>query len=86
MQTRTVCCENDEILSSNGSNLLGLDFKAAVNIVMAHRKQLSEDGTPLVLRLRRKGNILKVMFQHFQLPLGIDLIANPELMAPCGGQ
>eukprot|EP00944_MAST-04C_sp_MAST-4C-sp1_P009016 g9016.t1 len=84
MQTRTVC-ENDEILSSNGSNLLGLDFKAAVKIVMAHRKLLSEDGTPLVLRLRRKGNILKVVFQHFQLPLGIDLIANPELMAPCGG-
>ena len=83
MQTRTVC-ENDEILSSNGSNLLGLDFKAAVNIVMTHRKQLSQDGTPLVLRLRRKGNILKVVFQHFQLPLGIDLIANPELMIPCG--
>ena len=82
MQTRCVC-ENDEILSSNGSHLLGLDYAAAVKIVMAHRKQLSEDGTPIVLRLRRKGKILKVMFQHFQLPLGIDLIANPKVVVPC---
>ena len=73
--------ENDEVIFINGVNLIGKSFKEALQIVIKHRRELANEGTPMALRMRRDGTdtIYKVLFQHFQLPLGINLIPNPNI-------
>jgi hypothetical protein len=73
--------ENDEVIFINGVNLIGKGFKEALQIVIKHRRELANEGTPMALRMRRNGTdtIYKVLFQHFQLPLGINLIPNPNI-------